>query len=393
MKRILPFILIAALVSSCASVTKNMQRGNYDRVIFKTTKKLIRKPKAKDAIAMDRAYKLANERDLERIAFLEKEDNPDYYDELFARYGSLKERQSKIRTVTPLTVEGRTYSYEYIDYDAKIVESKNKAAEEFYRQGKSLMDNALSKEDFREAHRQLIRADEYGGHKFSDIEVLIHEARMLGISRVIVFSENMDPQIGITRMDLDYLISFDTQNLERNLWTEYHFQHVGGEVIYDYEIFVKVLSIQVSDDVEKESKEDFKRKSSTEFEYALDANGNVRKDTSGNDIKIYKDVLATLIKKERTKNCIIRGEVEIRSITTEPKGSLAKIPFTGENNFQNISYQLIGNPEAVSESQRNLAKRAALPFPKDTEMVKFCIENAKPKVKEIILNSSGRYVR
>src|SRR6056297_2954287 len=112
MKIIVPLLLSALILSSCGSITRNLQRGNYDKVIHKTTKKLMRKPNAKDAEAMDRAYKLANERDLERISFLERENNPRYYDELFARYASLKERQSKVRTVTPLTVDGRTYNYE-----------------------------------------------------------------------------------------------------------------------------------------------------------------------------------------------------------------------------------------------------------------------------------------
>lgn len=393
MKRIIPVFLASLIISSCGSVTRQMQRGNYDQVIYKTTKKLIRKPNAKDAEAMDRAYKLANERDLERISFLEKEDNPDYYDELFARYASLKERQSKIRTVTPLTIDGKTYNYEYIDYDAKIVESKNKAAEEFYRNGKKLMSNALSKMDFRDAYYQLIKADEYGGYKFPDIEVLIHDARMSGISRVIVVPENRDPHIGIPQIDLEYLISMDTRALESTEWTEYHFKHVGGNVEYDYEMFVRVLSIEVSDNIEKESKEEYKRKSTTEFNYALDAAGNVMKDTAGNDIKIYKDVEATLLKKEKLKTCIIRGEVEIISIAGEPKGSLAKVPFTGESKFENTSYKLIGNPEAVDTGIRNLTKKADKPFPTETVLVKECIENARPTVQNIVLDTGRRYIK
>lgn len=393
MKRIIPLFFAALMISSCASTTKHLQRGNYDKVIFKTTKKLMRKPNVKDAEAMDRAYKLANEKDLERITFLEKEDNPNYYDELFARYASLKERQSKVRTVTPLTVNGKTYSYQYIDYDAKIVESKNKAAEQFYNSGKKLMTNALTKLDFREAYYQLRRANEYGGHKFPDIDVMIHEARMMGISRVIVVPENRDPHIGIPQIDLDYLISIDTRALESTEWTEYHFQHVGGNAQYDYEMFVRVLSISVSDNIEKESKEEFKRKSTTSFDYALDASGNVMKDTSGNDIKIYKDVMATLLKKEKLKTCIMRGEVEIISIAGEPRGSLAKVPFSAESKFENISYDVIGNPEAVDAKTMELTKNASLPFPTETVLVKQAIENAKPVVQGIILDTGKRYIK
>ncbi|MCF8352038.1 MAG: hypothetical protein K9H15_12780 [Bacteroidales bacterium] len=392
MKKLIPVLLSVIILSSCASITKNMQRGNYDQVIHKTTKKLIRKPKVKDAEAMDRAYVLANERDLERVTFLEREDNPDYYDELFARYASLKERQRKVRTVTPLTINGKTYSYEYVDYDAKIIESKNKAAEEFYTNGKKLMNLALSKADFREAYYQLQRADEYGGHKFPDIEVLIHEARLNGISRVIVVPENRDPHIGIPQIDLEHLVALDTRGLKQDDWTEYHFKHVDRNMEYDYEMFVRVLSIEISDNIEKESKQDYKRKSTTEFDYALDNNGNVMKDTAGNDIKIYKDVAATMIKKERIKTCDIRGEVEILSIAGEPRGSIAKVPFSASSKFENLSYDLIGNPEAVDVGTMNLTKQKAEPFPTEAVMVKQCIDAAKPTVQEIILDTGNTYI-
>lgn len=394
MKKALPVVILSALIlSSCASITKNMQRGNYDKVIHKTTKKIIRKPKAKHAEAMDRAYKLANERDLERIAFLEKEDNPSYYDELFARYASLKERQRKVRTVTPLTIEGKTYQYEYVDYDARIVESKQKAAKEFYRNGKQLITNAHSKMDFRDAHFQLIRAKEYGAHLFGDIDDLIHEARMKGISRVIVIPENRDPRIGIPEMDLNYMVSFDTRDMKGNEWTEFHFDHIGGNVVYDYEVFARVLSIEVSDNMEKTTKEEFTRKSATEFEYALDQNGNVMKDTAGNDIKIYKDVTATLVKTEKSKTCVIRGEVETISLFGEPRGSLAKVPFSANSQFDNVSYEIIGNPEALTPEQRKLTKNEELPFPTESVLVKQCIENAKPVVRDIVLDSGNRFVK
>ncbi len=393
MKRIIPFFIVLLVLSSCSSTTKQLQKGNYDKVIQKTTKKLIKKPNAKDAEAMDRAYRLANERDLERVTYLEKEDNPDYYDELFQRYEVLKNRQSKVRTVTPLTVDGKTYNYEYVDYDAKIVDSKRKAAEEYYRSGKALMENATSKLDYRDAFYQFQKADEYGGHNFSDLDQLIHQASMMGISRVIVVPMNLDPVIGVTEMDLDYLVSFDTRGLDKNDWVEYHFEHMQGDANYDYEIYVRILSIQISDDTEKETKEDFTTKSNTEFDYALDANGNVMKDTAGNDIKIYKDVSGTLIKKERSKNAVIRGEVETVGLTGTPSGSLMKVPFSAEANFNNSSYQVIGNKEAIPADKLALTKQEAQPFPSEAQMVKMCIEKARPVVRGIILDSSKRNIK
>ena len=75
MKKTFTFLFVVLLMSACGSTTKKLQQGNYDAVVNKSVKKLIRKPNAADAAEMDRAYRLANERDLERIKYLKMENN------------------------------------------------------------------------------------------------------------------------------------------------------------------------------------------------------------------------------------------------------------------------------------------------------------------------------
>ena len=62
------------ILNGCGSTTKKLQQGNYDAVIDKTVKKLIKKPNADDAAEMDRAYRLANERDhgADQVTWLQK---------------------------------------------------------------------------------------------------------------------------------------------------------------------------------------------------------------------------------------------------------------------------------------------------------------------------------
>ena len=73
------FILILSLliIISCASPEKLLQRGDYDAVIEKSVKNLIKNPGSEeDASMLDKAYKLANDRDLERVKYLKMEGNP-----------------------------------------------------------------------------------------------------------------------------------------------------------------------------------------------------------------------------------------------------------------------------------------------------------------------------
>ena len=174
------------LASSCSSIKKQMVRGNYDAVIERTVRRLIKKPdKADDIRTLDRAYKLANERDLERIKFLKMENNPNNWDEVFRRYDILKARQSRVRTVLPMNLQGRTINYDYVDYDLQIVESKRKAAEYFYSNGQRLLKHP-DRPSNREAYYQLIRAQEYSGDSYPGLTDMIIEAKYRGTSKTIV---------------------------------------------------------------------------------------------------------------------------------------------------------------------------------------------------------------
>jgi len=382
MQRIITLFIAALLLTACGSTTKKLQQGNYDAVIDKTVKKLIRKPNLDDAMEMDRAYKLANERDKDRIKYLAMENNPDNYDEIFYKYNMLKERQRRVRTVTPMTVDGKTFSYEYIDYDAEMIAAKRKAADFFYKNGKGLLDNALQKEDYRNAYYQLMKASEYSGGQFPNIDEMIFEAHIKGISRVIVEVANQSPLQLPPQVEED-LISFDTRGLSSE-WVEYHFKHVDDEASYDYAIMVKIMSIMVSPDDVKDTDEVFKKKIADGFDYVLDANGNVMKDTAGNDIKIqkFKDITCTLVETQQFKSVEIRGEVEMLSM--EPQMLMQKEPFGAANQFEHASARSIGDEDALSEEALEMSQQEKIPFPSDVEMVMICTETVKPAIRNAI---------
>jgi hypothetical protein len=390
MQKILTVFIVALLLTGCGSTTKKLQQGNYDAVIDKTTKQLIRRPNADDAAEMDRAFNLANERDLERIRFLVMENNPDNYDEIFNRYNMLKERQRKVRTVTPLTVEGKTYNYPYVDYDEEMIEAKRKAADFFFNNGKGLLENALEKQDYRDAYYQLVKASEYSGGQFPEIDEMIFDARMKGISRVIVEVTNQAP-LQLPRQVEEDLISFDTRGLD-NEWVEYHFKHLDDNAVYDYAVMVRLINIMVSPDETKDTDEIFNKRISDGFEYVLDANGNVMKDTAGNDIKLqkFKDITCTLVTTRQFKAVEIKGEVEILSL--DPERLIQKEPFGAQNQFEHYSARSIGDEGALTEEAVKKTQQEKMPFPTDVEMVMTCTETVKPAIRNAIY-ANRQYIR
>jgi hypothetical protein len=390
MKKLTTLLMAVLLLTSCGSTTKKLQQGNYDAVIDKTVKKLIKKPNADDAAEMDRAFRMANERDLERVRYLVAENNPDNYDEVFNRYNMLKERQRKVRTVTPMEFDGKSYSYEYVDYNQEMIAAKSKAAEFFYNNGKGLLENAFEKMDYREAYYQLRKASEYSGGQFPDIDAMIYDAHQKGISRVIVEVSNQNA-IKLPPQVEEDLISFDTKGLD-NEWVEYHFKHMDANVVYDYEVQVKLLSIMVSPDEVKDSDQIFTKKISDGYDYVLDANGNVMKDTAGNDIKLqkFKEITCTLIETQQFKSVEIKGEVEIASLN--PQRLIQQEPFGASNTFEHSSARSIGDEGALTEEAFQKTQQEKVPFPTDVEMVMMCTETIKPAIRNAIF-ANQQYIK
>jgi hypothetical protein len=379
MRTFILLFIASLLMAGCASTTKHLQQGNYDAVIDKSVKKLIKKPNGEDAAQMDRAYRLANERDYERIKFLKNENNPDNYDEIFSRYNMLKERQRKVRTVTPMTVDGVSYNYDYVDYDTEMIAAKRKAADYYYNNGKGLLENAVQKEDYRDAYYQLSRASEYSGGQFDNIDAMIYDARMKGISRVIVEVNNLSP-LQLPQQVEEDLVSFDTRGLG-NEWVEYHFKHVDESIDYDYAALVKLTSIMVSPDGTEDTDQVYTKKIADGFDYVLDDNGNVMKDTAGNDIKLekFKEITCTLIETRQFKTVEIKGEVEIHSL--KPERLIQQEPFGAGNQFEHHSARSIGDEGALTEEAFLMTQQEKIPFPTDVEMVLMCTETIKPAIR------------
>ena len=179
------------------------------------------------------------------------------------------------------------------------------------------------------------------------------------------------------------LISFDTRGLD-NEWVEYNFKHVDDNVVYDYAVLVKLLSIAVSPDGVEDKDQIFTKNISDGFDYVLDANGNVMKDTAGNDIKLqkFKEITCTLIETHQFKSVEIKGEVEIQSIN--PNRLLQKEPFGASNQFEHSSARSIGDEGALTEEALLKTQQEKIPFPTDVDMVMMCTETIKPAIRNAI---------
>ena len=376
------FLFTAVLMfTACASSKKQLQKGNYDLAIQRSVKQLMRNPgNEKDILTLDRSYQIANEQDLERIRLLKMEGNPHNWDEILNRYASLKDRQTLVRTVLPLELNGRTINYEYVDYDSEIVEAKRKASEYLYAHGQKLMENR-TKDSYREAFYEFARVKQYMGD-YLDVDRLMEESHEMGMSRVLIILQNRT-QLKLPEEYEQELLAISPADLNTE-WVEYHTRHLNEEMAYDYHVYVNMNIISVSPDNVKETDRVVTKKVEDGFEYVLDARGNVMKDTAGNDIKLqkYKTLTCTLIETYQHKSAAVTGDVEI--IQMNPQRVLRKDPIGAESMFEHRWARAVGDKDALSEEDLKLLENEKLPFPDDIEMVYRGTETLKMAIRDII---------
>ncbi len=378
----------ALLLAGCGSSKKQLEIGNYDAAINKAVTELRKNPKSsKDIETLERAMDIALEQDNERIRLLKIEGRANAWDELYLIYKKMSDRQTAVRTVTPIQYEGRTIEWPYVDYMQEMVVAKKNAADFYYAHGQELMKNN-TRESYRQAYYEFVRAQEYVGD-YEGIDQMLRESRQLGISRVYVTLKNYSPTKFPETFEQD-LLALDLPRLNSE-WVEYHTSIPDSETQFDYLVNINLKNVAVSPD--RQFQRDTLVKATVEdgFDYVKDARGNVLKDSLGNDVKVkkYKDLQCALIQTFQVKECVIDGDVEMLSLY--PEKTIKKEPIGATSNFEHVSARAIGDVNALTADQKRMLQSQIVEFPDDLDMVIMCTENLKRAIRGF-METNRRYI-
>jgi len=384
MKRIVPFfIILTIMLSGCSSSKKQLSKGNYDAAIDKAVKELRKdRDDEKQIQVLTESYRVANDLDQERIKYLKTEGRADSWDEIYQTYQALSSRQTLVRTITPLKMNGETIDFPYVDYISEMVNAKRKAADFYFAHGNQLMEGKM-KDNYRQAYGEFVRAKQYMGD-YPGIDSKISEAKYLGMSRVFVSVQNNSIIKFPPEFEQD-LLALDLPALNSE-WVEYHTQNLNSNTDYDYFINVIVRNVAVTPDQTLQKDSVVKKSVDDGFEYKLDKKGNVMKDSLGNDIRIkkYKSLQCAVVETIQLKSCRIDGDVEV--IQVNPNKVLKKDPIGARSDFEYVSSRAIGDIQALTPELLERTKKQPVPFPTDLDMVMRCSENLKIAIRGAIQN-------
>ncbi len=379
MKKIIIFIVVTMLIAGCASSLKQLQRGNYDEAIKTAVKNLRIDSSDQEQIeVLDKAYLLGNQQDYDRIKFLKEEGSPFNWDEIFERFSKLKNRQALVSSVLPLQLGDQTIDYEYIDYDSEIIQAKRNAADYLWNHANELMEKG-DKESYRQAYYEFKKAKEYSGN-INNINQLIEEAHWKGISRVFVSLENKT-QLKLPNQFKKDLLSFGVTDFNSE-WVEFHTTNPSNNIYFDYFTIVNLTKIEVSPEQAQQNDRMESKEIEDGWEYILDDNGNVVKDSEGNDIKVPKKstISCTLIETHQYKAAKLEGDIEL--VQNKPRKVIRQIPIGAESVFEHISARAIGDVNALSDESKELLKNTSVPFPHDLDLIIDGAETLKKSIRD-----------
>ncbi len=379
MKYINLFLISVLLLIGCSkSSLKYLQKGQYDNAIDKSVKVLLKEPDNSEEInVLSQSYKIANQRDNQKIEQLRLSGQPDIWDAVFNTYSLLQKRQEKVSGLQTSVLN--SIAYQYINYNAEIAEAKKKAADYFYVHAQKLL-STNEKYNARTAYDELQKIKSIFPN-YKDVNELINKAYTIGNSYVLFKIENNSQSI-LPKLFINEMESINIADLNIK-WTIFHTKAVEN-YYYDYFIKLNIKMIDISPERLNKNNYSESKQVADGWQYALDSHGNVKKDSLGNDIKIpkFKTIKCNVSEIQQIKACVIAGTLDF--INNENKQIIKSEPLRADWFFKNNYATATGDLNALSEESLKKLHSSFIPFPPNADMIMQCSNVLKSTSKEII---------
>ncbi len=390
MKKALLIFSTVFLFLACGGVKKTQEAintGNYQQAINSALRNLAdnkdKRGNQPYVLMLEEAFAKNMERELQNITFLEKDGNPANLEAIYKGYTQLRQIQERIRPLLPLYVrdENRNARFNFRNFDEDIIDSKERLSDYLYDNALSLFESASSKLDYRRAYEDFRYLDEINPG-YADTKEQMEVAYQRGLDYVKVKMVN-DTQVIIPERLEEELLNFNTYGLD-NLWTQYHNNPLEN-IRYDYEMQVAFREINISPEQVNEKQFVKEKQVKDGYRYLEDENGNLVKDSLGNEIKVdnFKTVTCNYYQFTQQKMAQVTGLVSFVDLNTRQQ--LNTYPLSSEFLFQHVYANYSGDRRALDNDLIALLNLGAVPFPSNEQMVYDAGEDLKAKLKQIIV--------
>ena len=388
MKRLLIVVTALFLLASCSSVKKTetaINEGDFDQAINIAVENLVDGKNSKRnqeyIPLLERAFKKATEQDQMQLQRWQLDPNPAVLEPIYETYLRMDRRQNRIRPLLPLKSlkNNRLAQFEFQDYHSEILASRTILSDYLLDNSKEAIAVATIME-FREVYNDLRYLDKINPN-FRDTRALMQQALEQGTHYILVGLQNQSQTVLPERLE-EELLNFSTYGIN-DQWTQYHNNKINA-LDYDYDLDIIIDRIVISPE-QVLQKELIKEKQIKDgFIYEYDTNGNVKKDSLGNDIKKDKfiTIKANVIQNTQLKESNVNAIVQLKDKRTLQV--VDRFPVNSSFVFTYIYGSIYGDRRALEANYLETLNPQSVNFPPDEQMVYDTGEDLKLKIKQIL---------
>lgn len=244
MRLAITLLVTLLLVTSCRSVQKMVDRGQYDQAIAFAARKLHGKsePKTKYVQGLEEAFAKVMDRDLQEIDYLKMRGDAISWERVYDIYRKIEDRQQSIAAFLPLiSRDGYVASFRMIDPVTPARAAADSAMVYYYKEAKDLL-RIGDKVPARQAMQRLQAIGRFDTN-YSDVSALLQQAQYQGTTRVAVSVVNRAPDY-LPAQVMGRLQSLDLLSLAQP-WVEYYYAN-SDRADTDIEAVIEIDRVQVS---------------------------------------------------------------------------------------------------------------------------------------------------
>ena len=243
MKAIIYTLVITFLISSCNTIEKMVQKGQYDEAFTYSVNYMRRakKRKLKYVKAMEESYRRLNERDLATIERLTKSYSASDWEVAINFYDRINNRQRLVSGLIPLTSkEGYTATFDINNFSEDVQQLHVKLADFYYKRGSNLLKGYSTKDKgaARQAFRMFGRCRKHIPN-FKDVRLRMKDAKEKGIVHIAV--EYIDASGLAYGRDVLEKLNGNNLNKLNTTWKRFYPYREGEE--YDYYVVFQLHDI------------------------------------------------------------------------------------------------------------------------------------------------------
>lgn len=384
---LLIFILLFASCNSIKQTETAINQGDFDQAIHIAIENLVNGKDSKRnqeyIPLLEDAYKKAMEQDKILLKRWNLDPNPYVLEPIYEAYVRMDIRQNKIRPLLPLTVreENRKAQFSFNDYSAKILDSRTTLSDYLLTNSANALFTSNVVES-RTIYNDLNYLDKINPN-FKNTRALMQEALEKGTHFIYVGLQNQSQTVLPERLE-EELLNFSTYGIN-DQWTQYHNNKLNT-LDYDYDLSIIIDRILVSPEQVVQKELIREKQIQDGFIYEYDRNGNVKKDSLGNDIKKDKliTIKANVIQNTQLKESTVSATLQLKDNRTLQ--TVDRFPVNSNYVFSYIYGSVYGDRRALDADYLETLNPQAIIFPTNEQMVYDTGEDLKLKIKQVLNN-------